>query len=139
MGVMNNKIEIDKLRKGSGGADLEERLSHLEDEFTKLATYSSTEEKSIGEWVDGKTIYRKSFQIDSGNTLQLPDDTDKIVKCDFIAKISEYSYALNAASEGSSYYVNATYNDSTKRILFTLNGWTITQYMVTLEYTKNEE
>lgn len=62
MGVVHNRIRIDEIEK-SGGGSIEERLTHLEDEYTNLVTYK-TEEVAIGEWVDGSTIYKKVIYFD---------------------------------------------------------------------------
>lgn len=57
MGDLNQNIQIKKLMKQST-AQIQEELDHLEDEFTNLVSYKE-EEIEVGEWIDGRSIYRR--------------------------------------------------------------------------------
>lgn len=79
MGVIRNKIKIEDLEK-QGGSEIETRLSHLEDEYTNLVSYKE-DETAIGEWVDGKTLYRRVIEFNVSQPITniiLPIDFNNI-------------------------------------------------------------
>lgn len=64
MGVVNNDHRIRKLEENSGGGGIAERLSHLEDEYTKLQSYALGE-VLIGEYYNGDNLYRHIYHFDT--------------------------------------------------------------------------
>lgn len=140
MGVVHNRIRIDELESGGGGG-IDTRLTHLENEYTDLVTHSLTEEKEVGEWYNGATIYKKSFECSGNNSFN--DDVgafkqdisdlniDKMVK-------NEGSLVLTSGNQTNFFYANMMNNILT--VGQNINsGKTSWSGIVTIYYTKNEE
>ena len=80
--------------------DSDGNIKTLHDEIKNLTTYSTTEEIKTGEtWIDGKPIYRKSFNI------TLPTTGAKKYELD----ISSLGIKTGMFDMNNSYYYDTTY------------------------------
>lgn len=158
MGVVNNEHRISKLEEDGGGGGLATRVealetdvSHIEDEYTNLASYS-TNEREIGEWIDGSTLYRKVYELDIDNT---PDQHDHMY--DIVADKNVIN--IKACLKKRGHYLNVphisidsahlqNYNAEAYVVFYITNNQLhlITgadrssfKFQLILEYTKNEE
>lgn len=121
----------------------------LVEEMTK--DIYSTAEQAIGTWIDGKTIYRKVYHIDTvAGTTQYQLDTNSNI--DFITRYSGsiYNpstgslYALGSVhSENTSHNYKQLYLNKNEQVLRmdigdwqTTDGWKL--YII-LEYTKTTD
>lgn len=104
--------------KGAAYTDSEKAAARERLGITGGSVEYSTEEKAIGTWVDGATVYRKCFILDapvtiySGGYVQLFDDTgmSKIIRVDIVATDNTVVTGMynNPASKGmfANYGVN---------------------------------
>ena len=110
------------------------------------AHHYSTEEQVIGTWIDGKTLYEKTFTVTSftyEDWINAVDVTSlNIDKC---LKISGYVKRNNAnglcLSYNGSYYENATYyfmiRNYNKKIQYIIMGYRdFSEMSITIQYTK---
>ena len=76
-GNMNLGKRVSVLEKG-GGADIKKEISNLQDAVTKAQSdidaletkvnsghVYSTDEKVVGKWLDGRSIYEKTWKVDN--------------------------------------------------------------------------
>lgn len=139
MGVVHNRIRIDELEKGGGGT-IEERLSHLEDEYTTLASYSD-DEQLVGEWYDGSHLYRKVIKAENFNAQgksETPLEANSVKMCygSFINSYNNTQIAL-PCGEGGQYGSAWEFHNNTLDLYVT--GWSVSTAEVVVYYTKNEE
>ena len=95
----------------------------------------STSEKIVGTWLDGKTIYAKTFSIVNPSNDQIidSDTTKKLIKIEaFAVGNTGYTFAIPYTAQGTDIY--ATPNGLLFRTGDTWTGFTL---YVTYYYTKN--
>lgn len=117
-------------------------MSHNVDWPTVGLYKYSTEEQVIGTWLDGKSLYRKTFfgntsssPIVSGTTLNI----DELISARGIIKTADNQYFAfpcnNSAAKRASVFMNGS---GTKDINLVVGDYMNDQpYSVILEYTKN--
>ncbi len=111
----------------------------------------STDEKAIGTWIDGKTIYRKVYHIDTvTGTTQYQLDTNSNI--DFITR---YSGSIYNPSTGSLYALGSVHSENTSHnykqlylnkneqvLRMDIGDWQTTggwELYIILEYTKTTD
>lgn len=108
--------------------------SNLSELLNRNFVYS-TSEKIVGTWIDGKTIYSKTFSIvnPSNNQIIESDITKKMIKIEaFAVGNNGYTFVIPYTSMNTDIY--ATANGLLFRTNDTWNGFTL---YVTYYYTKN--
>lgn len=98
----------------------------------------STVEKRIGTWIDGKPLYRKTFIQANSNVISLSvlNFSKLFVTQNSYAKVSNGTIFPLQYGIGTTNYINAFYNSSTGNMQFEVAGYTISELVLTIEYTK---
>lgn len=128
-GNMALGARVERLEKGGGSSQ------------NKGHEYS-TEETIVGKWIDGKTLYEKTFinAISDSREYSLVANTsdlniDNICHSNAVWKSSDgYSYEGNN-DDGQKYYI---YRCGKENIQFSTVGINASEIKVTIQYTKTE-
>ena len=109
-----------------------------------LVVYS-TEEKAVGTWVNGKTIYRKSYSA-SGLSLTGENVIDSTLNTNYVDHVVKIEGSMKTTTHG--FLVQRDYASTTPyHCMFRvasdglradINNYTISNYAVTVYYTKVE-
>jgi len=91
-------------------------------------------------WIDGKTIYRKSYRLVIADATQefnhLISNLGTITKIDGVIEISNGSFLpLNFIAQNGTYFFS-TFLNSTKIEIRTVSAYVGTIFYLTVEYTK---
>lgn len=122
-------------------ADEDTFLNTVVNTIQDAQSYSTTEQKTGGKWIDGKDIYRKVItgtSIPSGSFIGEITGFETVIKAD--GWIKEGSLG-NWLPVGYGVVNGNTSNpqmrvDSDSRVYFAVANYTVLKYIVTLEYTK---
>ena len=76
--INNNEISVDEM----ASADMSEIINPLPPTMSRRMKYS-TEEQVIGEWIDGKPIYQKTYSVTSGNDVRIVNNLTNITLLNF--------------------------------------------------------
>lgn len=115
--------------------------------FTNATTYSTTEIDTGKKWIDGKPIYRKTYDQNSVGNIDVSSlniDTGMIdVSHSFVnigGRICPIQLTTTSASNEGQYMVGAFFNN-TKTTLTVEKGsaLTVSQVVITIEYTKTTD
>ena len=108
--------------------------------------YSTTEQDTGKKWIDGKSIYQKTFIFNnlsgSVNNLSLDiNNMDNLISSEGVAYLSGYTnvYSLNFATPATNndargYWINI---DNPATISFRFGNATMNKVFITIQYTKN--
>ena len=121
---------------------IRDRVSDAEKNFNK---YSTTEEV-VGTWIDGKPIYRKTFNnisVTSSEYSVIPIATgltiDNLINMSgYLINNERWIIALNSVDIQYANMVRATYDKQTSSLELVVQNWTGTA-TVTIEYTKTTD
>ena len=104
----------------------------------------STTEQIVGEWVDGKLIYRKTIYDAGGSSGNISishniSNLDRVIKCEGIFKYSNHNYVIpRISSDGNN--VGIDYISSVIHLYIpTAFGNNVSSIYITLEYTKTTD
>lgn len=106
----------------------------------------STEEISVGIWVDGNAVYRKVFISDNTSNINADINPDNIIKMTCMThqtvgswRTIPWLYSLNDTTGNGSWTGGFYFNDSDSTIRFQLgsNLANLDKIIVIVEYTKN--
>ena len=109
-------------------------------DLTKEKKYS-TDEIVIGEWIDGKPIYRKTW-TGTGNpnsfnhNIESLGDVIKIDGC-FLNSSSQWINFTGADNDTGLYSCRAMV--TANKIMFTLRNYSMVKYTLSVEYTKTTD
>lgn len=120
-------------------------LGYSANYVNNLHTYSTTEQR-IGTWIDGKPLYKRTFDISnitSSNTNLVnlySYNIDNIIKISGFVKASDGYILPMSLTDSSSNYAVILYNGTYLRGRCTFgSGGTVTSAYVTIEYTKTTD
>ena len=118
-------------------ADMSEVVSPLPSVMSRRFKYS-TSEQVVGEWIDGKPLYQKTFTglttVADGTIADLPSD---ILVRDIFGMV-EGSTPINCYNTNS-YFVFTSANNTTHKIYQKCAGWVNKDEVVTIQYTKTTD
>lgn len=112
----------------------------------QLAHHYSTSEKIVGTWIDGSTVYEKTFNvgaISAGNDVRVSAQLNiaKVIRLSGNAHSSNYNQwvEINFPHQNiSAYIVTAVYIESSQEInIHTGTDFTLDECYITLQYTKS--
>lgn len=112
----------------------------------QLAHHYSTSEKIVGTWIDGSTIYEKTFNvgtISAGNDIRVSVQLNiaKVIRLSGNAHSSNYNQwvEINFPHQNiTAYIVTAVYIESSQEInIHTGTDFTLDECYITLQYTKS--
>ena len=113
------------------------------DYINKLNTYS-TEEKVVGEWIDGKPLYRRVFIGTKGNNTQV--NVGSIIDVNDIIKIQGTLGSDDRITQSVGGYMDSRNNSSFIYFNYANNSITLVspeiyngKYIITIEYTKTTD
>lgn len=99
----------------------------------------STEEKIVGEWIDGKTLYEKTYNITINN------DTDNLIDSDFSnRKLCHFQIDFNGIenqlTSANNFVDTLLVNNNQLLYYFYRNTWSniFNNAIITVQYTKTE-
>lgn len=97
----------------------------------------SEEEIAVGKWIDGKTIYQKTFQANSITNGKI---IGSIPDIDWCVEVSSIVKSYNSDFGGPSVvHAQVTYNGNVVTYIVGSTGWTNSNGYVTVQYTKESE
>jgi len=125
-------------------------VKYFSEDFVKY----SLDEQIVGEWIDGKPVYRKTFELKSGNSVQtlhnLQDVSDLNIK-----NVIKFDSIINFNISGNSFHPMPFHNSTGATTEVHISAWinnnviverhTHEQYnsglpiIVILEYTKTTD
>lgn len=136
---------------GYGSSNVETALNNL---ITQVNNRNySTDEQIIGKWIDGKPIYRKTFNfenISAGSTKKISisdiyTTIDQIITINGIAYCSEFQqwYNIpNTHTNMSSFYINSVIEGASQELTVRAgSGFTngLSKVIIYIEYTKTTD
>ena len=121
--------------------------SNVVDALTNMNTYSTSNEIAVGTWIDGKTIYRKTFYIATLPNNNYVNVAHNIANMDEITNIygimrtpsNHTTVAFNFAGQSALYgtgNVLLIRADRTNIVIGTTTNWSSNVAYITMEYTK---
>ena len=153
----NQCISVDKTKVSVwGGVDRSMYIGYVTIQYTKTTdtagsgeyntlaipnVHYSTDEQVIGTWIDGKTLYQKTYSGTLGGTVGSDVSNYKMTDLSDIDTIVSISGTLQGITPINSYYASDNYNmvfvNGAKNGLY-CNGKNIggNTYKVTIQYTK---
>ena len=146
--IENAEISVDEM----ASSDMEEIVTPLPSVMSRRFKYS-TSEQIVGEWIDGKPIYQKTFQITvpsttDGNMVDgVYDVLDlNIDKCIYVMGRALLSSGNNITlapynSTVSGYFIkgNADLHENKIRLYTNASAFSDLTYDVTIQYTKTTD
>lgn len=133
-GLVANLNPIDEVKQGVF-------LPPTSNAVAESLSYSTTEQKTGGKWIDGKDIYRKCFKSNGVNTI-----SNAFVNLNEITLFNGVVHRndnliepIMGADADILYGCKAVYNKQQNALYFTARNISVNYVLLTIEYTKTTE
>lgn len=130
-GLVANLNPIDEVKQGVF-------LPPTSNAVAKSLSYSTTEQKTGGKWIDGKTIYRKVIQgtsIPSGNIIGSVGNYSDVVSINGVVINNSNNDTIPINYNGQLYCAVKSNGD----VSFNVGTITISKFKIVIEYTKTTD
>ena len=103
----------------------------------------STDEHKIGVWIDGSTLYEKTYNISNPTATTSPatlitlSNNENIIDLQGYAEISDGTKLFNNFQESSNYQIRMWYESGTIKYRAYYSGYSLTAIVVTIKYIKS--
>ena len=129
--------------------NVEAALNNLNLRENQLSTHYSTDEQVVGEWIDGKPLYQKSYVINNKALSQGENNLinasslniESVILFSGTVGSSDKSRILQLPHRSKATFHNLSYNRNTKYIYFLSDGdyWTSADLKFSIQYTKTTD
>lgn len=132
-------IAYDNSLSGLVSENVQQAIDELHDEI-EIGSIYTTDEKKVGEWIDGKPIYQRVYTINASLSKNGTNVYDKIDNLNVIENVIEARGVriLDGKLKPATMPVSAWYESESSFILYSIEDFNGFNYLI-MQYTKTTD